>query len=196
MPDDAVREPRRPEGDGIDEAALVARVRRGDADAFDTLVSRHMRRAFAIAYRLLQQREDAEDLVQDAFLIALDRIDDCEPGRPFGPWFHRIVTNRALNARKARSIRRTEPVPDDVRSPAESPLRAAERSEMRDRLRDALDSLPDRQRTIVEMFELDGCSSTEIAEILEISAGTVRWHLHEARRTLRAVLAPYTRRSS
>jgi RNA polymerase sigma-70 factor, ECF subfamily len=176
-----------------DEPALVERVRRGDTAAFDTLVTRYMRRAFAVAYRLMGQKEDAEDLVQDAFLAALQRIDTFEAGRPFSPWFFRILVNRGLNARKARSLRRVDQVPESAASATPSPEREAERTELRDRLARAMEALPERQRVIVQLFELEGFGGPEIAEILEISDGTVRWHLHEARKTLRRALAPYER---
>ena len=186
-------EPTPPPGGPDDalDAQLVERVRRGDAAAFDQLVTRHMRRAFGVAYRLLGQREDAEDLVQEAFMVALQRIDTFEAGRPFGPWFFRILVNRGLNARKARSLRTTEEIPDSAAAGGASPEREAERTELREGIRAALDELPERQRTVVQLFELEGFSGPEIAAILEISDATVRWHLHEARRALRRVLAPF-----
>src|SRR5215204_202047 len=70
-----------------DDVALATRVLDGDATAFDELVRRHMRRAYAVAYRVLRHPQDAEDLVQDAFLLALRKIDTLERGRPFAPWF-------------------------------------------------------------------------------------------------------------
>jgi RNA polymerase sigma-70 factor (ECF subfamily) len=176
-----------------DEAELVERVRRGEGSAFDTLVTRYMRRAFSVAFRVLGQREDAEDLVQDTFLVVLQRIDTFQPGRAFAPWFFRILVNRGLNARKARALRAVDEIPETASSTGPSPDREAERSELRDRLRTALAALPERQRLIVELFELEGFAGPEIAEILEISAGTVRWHLHEARKALRETLAPYER---
>ncbi len=169
----------------------MARVKQGDSAAYDALVARHMSRAFAVAYRLLGQREDAEDLVQEAFLVALERIDSCQAGRPFAPWFYRILVNRGLNARKARALRRTEAIPLDTPSLTASPEREAEQSELREHLRSALDSLSERQRTIVQLFELEGFSGAEIAEILDLSGGTVRWHLHHARQVLREALAPF-----
>jgi len=179
-----------------DDAALVERVRAGDAAAFDLLVSRHLRRAFSVAYRLLGQREDAEDLVQDAFLAALEKIDTFQTGRSFGPWFYRILVNRGLNARKARSLRRMEAIPMDAAAQVLSPLRETEQAELREHLAGALAELPERQQTIVRLFELEGFTSTEIAEILELSDGTVRWHLHQARQRLRESLAPFARRIS
>lgn len=178
-----------PSTEDTDEA-LVERLRRGDSAAFDALVTRHMRRAYSVAYRLLGQKEDAEDLVQDAFVLVLERIDTFESGRPFAPWFYRILTNRGLNARKAGAVRRTEQIPAEYASGEPSPERDAERSQLRERLAAAVDTLPERQRTIVQLFELEGFSGPEIAEILEVSPATVRWHLHQARQTLRETLAP------
>ena len=113
-----------PPGD-VQESELVERVRRGDPAAFDLLVSRHLQRAFSVAYRLLGQREDAEDLVQEAFLTVLEKIDTFQAGRSFAPWFYRILVNRGLNARKSRSLRHTEELPAEVPSPhGGSPLRS------------------------------------------------------------------------
>ena len=208
-----------PAADG-DEAALVERVRAGDAAAFDALAGRYMRRAYSVAYRLMGQKEDAEDLVQETFIAVLQRIDTFEAGRPFAPWFFRVLVNRGLNARKSRTLRAVDEIPeatahhgpsaarparpsgrgravDDTPAapghPAPPPARGPARGELRDRLRAAMGGLPERQRTIVELFELEGFSGTEIADILEISDGTVRWHMHEARKTLRKALAPYER---
>jgi RNA polymerase sigma-70 factor (ECF subfamily) len=178
-----------------DEPALVERVRGGDAAAFEALVNRYMRRAFAVAYRLMGQKEDAEDLVQETFMAVLQRIGTFEAGRPFAPWFFRILVNRGLNARKARSLRAVDEIPEGTAARGPTPEREAERTELRDRLRTAMAGLPERQRVIVELFELEGFGGPEIAEILEISDGTVRWHLHEARKTLKKALAPYERSS-
>jgi RNA polymerase sigma-70 factor, ECF subfamily len=176
---------------GIDSARdtqLVERVLRGDAEAYGEIVSRHMRRAFSIAYRILEHREDSEDVVQEAFIRALDGIGTLERGRPFHPWFYRIVVNQALNFRRARSVRATQPIPAGVAATAPSPEHAAEKAQVLDRVRAAVARLPERQRTILQLLELEDLNSSEIAAVLGVSAGTVRWHLHEARRALREVL--------
>lgn len=180
----------------LGDSELVEHVRNGETAAYDTLLTRHMRRAFAVAYRVMGQREDAEDLVQDAFIAALERIGSFEKGRSFGPWFYRILVNRGLNARKARSIRQTEMLPEQMPALGVLPDRAAEQAELRSRLHAALDTLPERQRLAVQLFELEGFSGAEIAEILEMPAGTVRWHLHQARRQLREALEIYQRKES
>ena len=178
------------------DAALARQVQAGDVAAFDRLVVRHMQRAFGVAYRLLGQREDAEDLVQEAFIAALEKIDTFDGDRDFGPWFYRILVNRCLNARKSRARRSTQDLPADAASGTASPLVSTERAELRDRLREAMQELPERQRVIVTMFDLEGFTSPEIAEVLGISDGTVRWHLHQARRVLREALDPYARRNA
>lgn len=179
-----------PEAEADEEWRLVRRIRNGDLGAFDVLVRRYMRRAFSVAYRILGQREDAEDLVQEAFLAALEGIDGFQRGRPFGPWLYRIVVNRGYNARKARALREAEAIPEGTAASSPSPEVGAERAELRRRLAKAMASLSERQRLIVQLFELEGFSGAEIAEILQVRPGTVRWDLHRARATLRACLAP------
>jgi RNA polymerase sigma-70 factor (ECF subfamily) len=173
----------------VDDVVLVQRVRRGDASAFDTLVRRYLKQAFAVAYRILGQREDAEDLVQEAFVAALEHIDTFDTAREFRPWLLRIVANRALNARRYRDRRRTEEIPEHAASGSRSPSADLEQQEMEQRVRQALAGLPERQQTIVQLSGFEGLNSTDIGEILSIPAGTVRWELHQARRALRDALA-------
>jgi RNA polymerase sigma-70 factor (ECF subfamily) len=180
-----------------DERALVGRVQRGDQQAFNELAQRYARRAFAIAYRILRHTQDAEDLVQDAFIAALDGIGSFDASRPFAPWFFKIVVNRSLNAVSARSTRERhvtvfQPWSDDVTAEFDP----AESSEIRTRFQAALGALPRHQRLIVELSDIDGRSSTEIGEMLDLPRGTVRWHLHQARKTLRVALATLLERSA
>ena len=175
-----------------DERQLVVRVQRGDRDAFDEVARRYSRRAFAISYRILRNTQDAEDLVQDAFIAALSAIGSFDPRRPFAPWFFKIVVNRALNAAHARSTRERYVSVihlwnNDVVGLDGDP---AERSEIRTRFQSAIEALPRHQRLIVELSDVDGRSSSEIGEMLDLPRGTVRWHLHRARKTLRVALSP------
>lgn len=181
-----------------DERDLVIRVQHGDREAFDELARRHARRAFAIAYRILRHTQDAEDLVQDAFIAALDGIGTFDPTRPFAPWFFKIVVNRALNAASARSTRERHVTVTYLWNTDAVAVEfdPAERSEIRQRFRRALDALPQQQRVIVELSDIDGRSSTEVGEMLDLPRGTVRWHLHQARKTLRAALADLFERAT
>ena len=172
------------------DGALVARARDGDSSAFDALVRTYMEQAYRVAYRVVGHREDAEDLVQEAFLAAYQYLDSFEVGRPFGPWLMRIVLNRGANLRRSRARRSTEPETEGV-SDAPSALDESERHDLGRVLHEALDTLSERQRLIVTMFDVDGRTSAEIGEMLELAPGTVRWHLHEARRQLRGVLGRF-----
>ena len=132
-----------------DESALVRAVQAGELSAFDQLVRAYMRRAFAVAFRVLGHREDAEDLVQDVFLVALEQIHTFDASRPFGPWFFRILVNRGLNARKSRARRRTEAIPPDAATGSQhSAIAALERGEIRTRFEAALKALPERQQLV------------------------------------------------
>jgi RNA polymerase sigma-70 factor (ECF subfamily) len=172
------------------DGALVARARAGDSSAFDALVRFYMEQAFRVAYRVVGHREDAEDLVQEAFLAAYQYLDSFEIGRPFGPWLMRIVLNRGANLRRSRARRSTEPETEAV-SDAPSALDESERRDTGRILQHALATLSERQRLIVTMFDVDGLTSAEIGEMMELAPGTVRWHLHEARRQLRGVLGRF-----
>lgn len=178
-------------GGSADDAdrALVERVRQGDVAAFGEIVRRYQRRAWAVAWRLLRNREDAEDLVQDAFLTVLDKLDRYDAGRPFAPWFFKVLVNRGLSLRERARIREAAPLPEELVGTGGTDRRA-ERSEVRARVDRALAGLSDRQRMVVQLYELDGYSSPEIAEMLNVAEGTVRWTLHEARKNLREALAP------
>ena len=172
------------------DAALIGRVRAGDPSAFDALVTAYLRPAFQTAYRVVGHREDAEDLVQECFIAAYQYLDSFDVERPFGPWLNRIVVNRGANLRRSRLRRQTEPETDGVSS-APSALDESTRTETRELLTKALATLSDRQRLIVTLFDVDEMTSAEIGERLSIAPGTVRWHLHEARRVLRGALSSY-----
>jgi RNA polymerase sigma-70 factor, ECF subfamily len=166
-------------------------VKRGDASAYDLLVRGYLGRAMAIARRLLGDVDDAEDLVQDAFMRALARIASFDERREFGPWFFKLLINTGLNARKFRALRATSPERGEWASSSPSPLELTERDELCERFTAALEHLPARQRLVVSLFEVDGLTTMEIATMLGISPETVRWHHHQARQTLRRELAAF-----
>jgi RNA polymerase sigma-70 factor (ECF subfamily) len=180
------------------DAELVARVQRGDNQAFDHLARRYAKRAFVVANRLLQNSADAEDIVQDSFIAAVRAIDSFDSDRPFGPWFMRIVVNKSLTAIRSRAAEaghvRGSALTDTDALVASSES-AGERAEIRERFAAALQLLPERQQLIVQLADVEGFTSAEIAAQLAIPSGTVRWLLHQARATLREALAPLRRES-
>jgi len=180
-----------PVDDTADEYGLVLQVQQGDSTAYAVLVRRHLPRAQRIAWRMLRHREDAEDAVQDAFLRALERIDQCDAARPFGPWFFRIVATTAINRHRSAKRRETEELSEAEVSEAVSPMDAAVHGVLRNEVDAALRTLPPMQRQLIELVTFEEFTPTEAAGVLEIPAGTARWHLHEARKALRTQLQPW-----
>jgi RNA polymerase sigma-70 factor, ECF subfamily len=171
-----------------EERGLILRVQSGDSAAFDALVRRHLSRARLIARRLMRNPEDADDLVQDAFLRALEKIGTFDASRAFEPWFTRLLVNLGRDLHRKQNVRRTESHDPEMIAGGARPDREAERSELGASLQQAMDALPERQRLIVSLFEIEGHSTEEIAGMLEVTQVTIRWHLHQARRTLRQAL--------
>ena len=174
-----------------DEAVLVARAMAGDRAAFGVLVARYAATARRVARAVLGDPDEADDAAQDAFLSALVKLDQYDRHRPFGPWLMRIVANAATDRRRRRAVRRVEPLDVGLVGGGPRPDRDAERSALRDRLRAALAELPERRRMAVTLFDVEGYSHAEIAEILGIPEGTVRSEVFHARRRLRILLADW-----
>jgi RNA polymerase sigma-70 factor (ECF subfamily) len=168
-----------------DERALVLAAQRGEREAFSELVRTHERRAYAVARAIVVNHEDAEDAVQEAFLHAYRALHRFLPDQAFGAWLHRIVANAALDITRRRKVRDADELPETVASPFRDP---AESSELRQRLKDALDSLPARQRAVIVLHDVEGFKHAEIGVTLGIPEGTARSDLHYARSHLREVL--------
>ena len=172
------------------DADLVARCLRGDADAFDVLVRRYYRTAFAVALGVLGNRQDAEDVVQDAFVKAIDRLEDCREPAKFVQWMLVIVRNRALSHRTYRKIRETSELLPEIAEADDSPFVDAARSELADTLQSALATLSKVQREIVLLHDMDGWTHKDIADSLGITEIRSRQHLFVARKLLRERLGP------
>jgi len=173
---------------GADEPGLVAAVQNGDSGAFSRLVARYMDPAYAVALSILRHEQDAEDAVQASFIRALDRIEQLRPGSRFGPWFYRVLRSTCLNLRRRELLRSHSEVPEAAQS-GHDPHREFERREARTRVLAALERLPERQRTAVMMYDLEGYDHADIAKILEIAVGTSRANLHHGRQALRKILS-------
>jgi RNA polymerase sigma-70 factor (ECF subfamily) len=170
------------------DAQLVLAVRGGDRAAADRLLQRYLRGCRAVALAVTGSEDEADDVCQDGFITAITRIDECRDPERFGGWLLQIVRNRARNQLRSRAVRETWSLPEDATGDAVDPAAAAERTELRSRLNAALQVLPVQQREVVLLHDLEGWTHREIAERLELPAGTVRSHLHYARRKLRDLL--------
>jgi len=173
------------------EAGLVGRTLAGDRAAFGVLVERFAPQARRVARSVLDDPDEADDAAQDGFLSALVKLEQYDTRRPFGPWLMRIVANAATDRRRRRNVRRAEPLDPALVGGGPRPDAAAIRSELGDRLRAALAELPQRRRTAVVLFDVEGYSHAEIAGILGIPEGTVRSEVFHGRRRLRALLADW-----
>ncbi|MBI4521251.1 MAG: sigma-70 family RNA polymerase sigma factor [Gemmatimonadetes bacterium] len=172
----------------LGDADLVGRARAGVADAFGEIVARYMRAAYAVALSVTRRHEDAEDAAQEAFVVSLERLDECRDPDRFAGWLLTIVRNRSLNLVRRESLRAASPLPPDAEYRSERPDRMAERRELRDGLLQALSVLPEVQQAVVLLHDLEGFTHREIAQRLKLPAGTVRSHLHFARQRLRTRL--------
>jgi len=171
------------------DSRLVGRALAGEAKAFEELVRRHLRTANAVALGVLGNPADAEDVCQDAFLTALEKLEECRDPKRFAAWLMRIVRNRALNVLESRSLRQGEPLERVAEAAGgDDPRREAERSELRGRLLAALAVLPPAQREVVLLHDLEGWKHREIADLLGVSEGALRVRLLQARRRLREEL--------
>jgi RNA polymerase sigma-70 factor, ECF subfamily len=167
------------------DAELVALCRAGDAAAFETLVRRHYRAAYAVSYAVMRNTMDAEDVCQDAFVRALERLEECRDASRFGAWLGQIARRRALNAREARRVRDTEPLAPDIAPGRSDPARELENEELRSKLLAGLDLLSATQRAVVLLHDHDGRTHKEIGAIVGCSEGMSQQHLFAARKILR-----------
>lgn len=169
-----------------DDATLVARVLDGDQRAFEELVRRYTRPAFAVAVGIVKESADAEDVVQDAFIRALERLEDCRNPAKFGSWFLQIVRNRAHSVRRYLTVRQAAPLDAlPLASNRPGPHTETARSRLRSELAEAIGDLTEVQQNVVILHDLEGWKHREIGEMLGLPTGTVRAHLHHARMALR-----------
>jgi RNA polymerase sigma-70 factor, ECF subfamily len=166
------------------ERRLVKAAQEGSVDAVAALYSAHWRRAHRAAYLVVHDEAAAEDVAQDAFLAAVDALDRFDRRRPFAPWLHRIVVNRALDWARRESLRRRV-------DPEAEPEATAELGgpELGDELMAALRELPPDQRAVVVLRHLLEYTPGEIAAMLELPRGTVNSRLCRALDTLRGQIA-------
>lgn len=182
--------------DGVEEAGaraeeqdLALACQRGDVDAFARLVRLHQDIALRTAYLLTNDREGAEDVAQTAFLQAFRQIGRYDPARPFRPWLLGIVANEARMYRRGRARRPAERLDEAVPAVGELTVDQAVRADEWARVRAALATLDEPQRTATVLHYFNDLSIDEIAAVQGCRPGTVKSRLFAARQRLRAILA-------
>jgi RNA polymerase sigma-70 factor, ECF subfamily len=170
-----------------DEAQWILRCQAGDSAAFRSLVERYERRAFWIAYHMLGHVEDAQDVVQEAFIRVFRALPRFRLGKRFYTWFYRIVLHLAIDTlRKRREaggrvVEVAETLEEDAPDPSETFLR----DESAARVQEVLEKLPPKERAILVLRDIEGFSAKEIADIIQSNHATVRWWLFLARKEFR-----------
>lgn len=179
------------------DGMLVRRVLQGDKQAFNELVVRYQKTAFAVSYRLLGQTDDAQEVVQDAFLKAYRSLDSLQKPEAFAGWLMRIVSNLSLNYRRGRKTRQalplddafeTDPTDGPVSEDRINPQRVAEGHQLGQKLEQALEQLPEKQKLAILMFTIEGLPQKQVAEALQCSVEAVKWHVFQGRKRLRELL--------
>lgn len=184
------------------DVALVARVKEGDVAAFDILVERYRERLYGVIYNLTSNREDAADLTQESLIKAFRSIQRFKGDAAFFTWLYRIGVNTTLSHLKRSRFRRffsLETIQEEGSNAQVLETLAAKHksekgallSELQEKLNEALQKLSPKHRTVVVLFEVEGLSHQEIADIVGCSVGTVRSRLHYAKQQLQVYLKDF-----
>jgi RNA polymerase sigma-70 factor (ECF subfamily) len=189
----------------VTDEELVARARAKDFGAFEELVDRYQDKIYRLAFRFVRNETDAKEIVQDTFLSVWRKIDTFKGDAQFGSWLYRVAANAALM--RLRAQRRhpevsTEELPIDyldnyghLPTPGENwakrPDDELQSDELRRRIQQAVDELPEIYRTVFLVRDVEGLSTEETAEVLRISVPTVKTRLHRARLALRDAISRY-----
>ena len=185
--------------------AVVKQVQAGDVAAFDRLILKYRERVFGVVYNLTANREDAADLAQDAFIKAFQSINRFQGHCAFFTWLYKIAVNTTLShlrKNRLRSFFSLEKLQEDGTNAQVleqlTDKKGADRDtylqELKEKLNEAMQKLSIKHRTVVTLFEIDGLSHQEIAEVMNCSVGTVRSRLHYAKQLLQSELQPYMRK--
>jgi RNA polymerase sigma-70 factor, ECF subfamily len=183
----------------LDERALIERCRAGDVAAFEPLVEKYRQRVWRLAFQVLRDREEAWDCAQDAFVRAFQSLGSFRGQSTFYTWLFRIAMNVATDRLRSRGAQArafgTQAIPAEewertAPDPEARPDQAAIGVERRERISQALDTLPPNARAIIMLSDVEGLSYREIATVLNCPIGTVMSRLHNARKRLRTALGP------
>jgi RNA polymerase sigma-70 factor (ECF subfamily) len=180
-----------------DDLRLIAECLNGRTDAFGELVRRHQDRLYNTLYRLLDNADDAQDVLQDAFLNAYQSLDSFKGDAQFFTWLYRIAMNTAMSHKRKQRVALSIEAgreegngyhePMDV-SEFSQPGQALEKAEQERRIQDALNRMSPEHRAVLILKDMEGQKYEAIAEILQVPVGTIRSRLHRARLELRELL--------
>ena len=167
-------------------ADLIARCRTGDRDAHYRIYKLYSKAMFNVGYRITRSEEDAEDVLQEAFISAFRNLDSYRGDATFGAWLKRIVVNKAINALNKKKHQSIDEEHWDI---AEEESHPEYREELTiERVKQGIEKLPDGYRTVLSLYLLEGYDHQEIGEILGISESTSKSQLNRAKGKLKELL--------
>ena len=174
-----------------DQENIIARARRGDADAFEQLVIAYRDQVFRLALRMCGNEADADEVAQEAFLSAWKALPNFRGDSRFSTWLYQLTSHAAIDLlrREKRQIAAEDITEVSVSDPAPSPQQQAERSETRQAVRDAMGQLSPEYRQIVVLRFLQELSYEEIGAVLKLPPGTVKSRLNRAKAQLKDILS-------
>jgi RNA polymerase sigma-70 factor (ECF subfamily) len=184
---------------------LVKLARNGDRMAFQKLVERYQRRIFGLCYGMVRNPDDAMDLVQETFVKVFKSLERFEGQSSFYTWAYRIATNVSIDFLRKQKRQRTVDYDDAIMRDDEvedigsllpsrlgvNPAKVYGRRELLEKIEEALGTLSDHHRQAILLREVEGLSYQEIADVMEVSIGTVMSRLHHARKNMQKQLADY-----
>lgn len=174
------------------DQALIRSTLRGEVQAYGELVERYQRSVYNVCYRMMRERQGAEDMSQEAFVRAFERLNSFDLERPFGPWIRKVATNVCLN-RLTRGGPPNVPLDDEFDTPLSArwgdPEGEQQRAERVEAVRQAVWALPPHYRAVIELRHFQGLTYAEIGEVLGLPLSDVRSHLYRARRMLAEILS-------
>jgi RNA polymerase sigma-70 factor, ECF subfamily len=183
--------------DATEAAAVLARARQGDSEAFRALVERHSRSVFRLAFRMTGNEQDAEDVVQEAFLRAYKQLGRFESRANFGTWLYRIVANCSVDLMRAKQARHDMARGDSLDEAGDLPAvdmagpeRLAQSAEIHRRVREALGALSPLERAAFTLRHHEGRSIEEISKALGLGTSAAKHSVFRAVKKLRVALAP------
>lgn len=182
------------------ELEILRAVKAGEAAAYRGIVEKYQGRVYAMVYGMVRNREDARDITQDAFVKAYNSLDSFRLEASFYTWLYRIAMNLAIDFLRRRTRQPTTSFEETIAARDEDggiaeahhsddPRRNLERKRLYKRIMDALDELPEDQKQIILLRELEGLSYKEIADITGVAEGTVMSRLFYARKKMQKLLA-------
>ena len=181
--------------DARTEHDLIERAGRGDADAFEQLLSAQEGRMYAVALRMCGNREDAQDCMQEAMIRIYRAISSFKGQSSFSTWVYRVTMNSCLDElrrRKARTATSLDAMVENGFAPtdeSDTPERHTLQAEQRRLLEKTIAELPEDMRAAIVLRDIQGCSYDEIAQVLETNVGTIKSRISRGRERLRGILS-------